>query len=403
MSVLVLNAGSSTLKFTLFEEASFRDCAEGIIDWKSNQGTVTIRPAAAAAVSREITVADSRTAVAQVLRLVADCTATDPVTACGHRIVHGGERLRESVRIDASVKQALASLNELAPLHNPPALAGIASAEAALPGIPQVGVFDTAFFRTLAPAQFLYPVPRAWYAEWGIRRFGFHGISHAYCTVRAAELLPAGPDLRLIVCHLGNGCSASAVRGGQALATTMGFTPMEGLMMGTRAGSVDAGILLYLQRTARLDHAGLERDLNLRSGLLGVSGVSADYREVESAAAAGDEQARLALTMFADRVRSTVGALAVTLGGVDALVFTAGIGENSASLRAEACRGLECLGIHLDPDRNETCRPDADLAHLRSTARILIVHTREDLLIARETRRVTDPRNAHSEPEARAR
>ena len=232
-------------------------------------------------------------------------------------------------------------------------------------------------------------MPWSWYSAWGIRRFGFHGISHGYCAGRAAELLPGRPGLRLITCHLGNGCSASAIRDGLAVDTTMGFTPMEGLMMGSRAGSLDAGILLYLLRTGRLDQEGLDRALNHQSGLLGVSEVSADFRQVESAAQAGNEQARLALTIYAGRVRSAIGALAATLGGVDALLFTAGVGENSAWLRAEVCRGLECLGIHLDPERNQTCRPDADLARLDAAARILIVHTREELVIARETRRLT--------------
>jgi acetate kinase len=390
MSILIFNAGSSTLKFSLFESASFDERADGVIDWKSGpaRAAVTFRSRDRAPVSQEASIADYHAAAELVLRLLADLTAGDPIAACGHRIVHGGERLRESTRIDAGVKQALAELSELAPLHNPPALAGLAAAESALPGIPQVGVFDTAFFQTLTPERFLYPVPRAWYDDWGIRRFGFHGISHAYCAGRAAELLLGRHDLRLIICHLGNGCSASAVRGGQAVDTTMGFTPMEGLMMGTRAGNVDAGILLYLLRTGRLDQEGLERVLNHESGLLGISGMSADFRQLAKAAAAGNDRARLAIAMYADRVRSAIGALAATLGGVDAVVFTAGVGENSASLRAQVCRGLECLGIYLDPRLNEAGRPDGDIARQDAPVRVLIVHTRENLVIARETWRL---------------
>jgi acetate kinase len=389
MSVLVFNAGSSTLKFTLFDAATFAERADGVIDWQAGatRAAVTLRQGAET-VRQEAPVADYHAAADLVLRLLAASIGADPVTACGHRIVHGGARLHASARIDSGVKQALADLVELAPLHNPPALAGIAAAEAALPGVPQVGVFDTAFFQTLTPERFVYPVPRKWYDAWGIRRFGFHGISHAYCAGRAADLLPGRPELRLIICHLGNGCSASAVRGGQAVDTTMGFTPMEGLMMGTRAGSLDAGILLYLLRTGRLDQEELERALNHESGLLGVSGLSADFRQVNSAADAGNERARLAITIYADRVRSAIGSLAVTLGGVDAVVFTAGVGENAASLRAQACRGLECLGIHLDPERNQTCQPDADIARRDGSVRVLIVHTRESLVIARETWRL---------------
>jgi acetate kinase len=387
MSILVLNAGSSTLKFALFAAASLEERADGVIDWKKGrpQATVTFRRGSSESVSREARLADYHTAVDHALRLLADSTATDPVTACGHRVVHGGRRLHASTLIDFDVKQALAEACDLAPLHNPPALEGIAAAEKVLPGIPQAVVFDTEFFQTLAPARFLYAVPRAWHADWGIRRFGFHGISHAYCAGRAAELLPARADWRLITCHLGNGCSASAVRGGQAVDTTMGFTPMEGLMMGTRAGSLDAGILLYLLRTGRLDHVALDQALNHQSGLLGVSGVSADFRQVAAAAEKGDDGCRLALTMYADRVRSAIGALAATLGGVDAVVFTAGVGENSAWLRAEVCRGLEFLGIQLDPERNHTCRPDVDLAPKDAPVRVLIVHTREEFAIARET------------------
>ena len=336
----------------------------------------------------EAPVGDYHAAVELVLRLLADSIGADPIAACGHRIVHGGERLRASTRIDAEVKQALADLRELAPLHNPPALAAMEAAEAALPAAVQVGVFDTGFFQTLA-GRFPVSGPPGM-----VRRLGHPPLRisrHQSCLLRsrAAELLPGRPAARLIICHLGNGCSASAVRDGQAVDTTMGFTPMEGLMMGTRAGSLDAGILLYLLRTRRLGQEALEQALNHESGLLGVSGVSADFRQVASAAEAGNERARLAITMYADRVRSAIGALAATLGGVDAVVFTAGVGENSASLREQVCRGLECLGIYLDAERNQTCRPDADIARPDAHVRILIVHTRENLVIAREAWRLT--------------
>ncbi len=298
----------------------------------------------------------------------------------------------------AKQKPVSPSWSELAPLHNPPALEAIEAAEHALPGVPQVAVFDTAFFAHLPPRAFLYPVPYAWYTDWSIRRYGFHGISHAYCAGRAAEVLSAWhhspltthhSPLRLITCHLGNGCSATAVRDGVAVATTMGLTPLEGMMMGTRCGSVDPGILLHVQRQHGLTVDQLDDALNHRSGLLGVSGVSSDFRQVEAAAGQGNDRARLALEMYADRVRATIGALAVTLGGIDALIFTAGVGTNSANLRAAVCNGLECLGLRLDSARNTTCQPDADVATDHSSARILVLQTQEELLIAREVRRLT--------------
>ncbi|HZI67673.1 MAG TPA: acetate/propionate family kinase [Thermoanaerobaculia bacterium] len=307
--------------------------------------------------------------------------------AVGHRVVHGGTLYRESVVIDEQVVTALAGLSSLAPLHNPPAIAAIRRARELLPNVPHVAVFDTAFFAKLPPRSHVYPLPYEWHTDWGVRRFGFHGISHAYCAERARELLSGARDLRVVVCHLGQGCSASAVLGGRARATTMGFTPMEGLMMASRSGSVDPGILIHALRRG-VGVEDLDVALNRRSGLLGVSGVSSDYREVEASAKGGNERARLALDMYADRVRETVGALATALGGIDALVFTAGVGENSASLRAAVCERLEFLGLRLDRTMNEVAEPDCDVAAAESQGRILVIRTRENLMIAREARRV---------------
>jgi acetate kinase len=399
MSILVLNAGSSTLKFALFATNGEDPAASGTVDWKAEGQAADIRfqVAGRPAQRAEAAVRDYAGAVRHVVDLLRDAglvggpSSVPPVWAVGHRVVHGGQTFRGTVRIDASVKEALGRLVELAPLHNPPALKAMEAAEAALPGVPQVAVFDTAFHATLPPHAYLYPVPYAWYEAWGVRRFGFHGISLAYCTGRTAELLGRdAADLRLVLCHLGNGCSATAVRGGASVATTMGLTPLEGLMMGTRSGSVDPGAVLFVQRQRGLSAAEVDDALNHRSGLLGVSGVASDFREVEAAARQGNERARLALRIYADRVRAAVGALAVTLGGVDALVFTAGVGENAAELRSAACQGLECLGLRLDPGRNTSRRPDADVAADDSAGRILIIHTREDLLIAQEVRRVLE-------------
>jgi acetate kinase len=390
-----MNAGSSSLKFALFDGAAKDTLASGLVDWKgsSNEARFSLQVMDQPETRQQLPVADFNNAVQQAMRALEEARligkSQEAIAQVGHRVVHGGGRFRESVRIDETVKAGIADLAKLAPLHNPSALAAIRATEAALPNTPEVAVFDTAFFANLPESTFLYPLPYAWYADWGIRRFGFHGISHCYCAERAAEMLGSpSVALRLVICHLGNGCSATAVRGGAAVATTMGFTPMEGLMMGSRAGSVDPGILLYVQQHCGLSVEQLDRALNHESGLLGVSGVSLDYREVEASACGGNPRARLALEMYAARVRAAIGALAATLGGVDALVFTAGVGEHSATLRAAACDGLECLGLRLDPDRNTDGKPDADIAAADSRGRILVLHTMEELMIARETRRV---------------
>ena len=396
MSILVINAGSSSLKFGLFDPEAMEPLASGLIDWtaQSGQAELVIRARGSEAIRSRVEASDHRASVAQALRCLAqtqDGTGgrEAPVAAVvGHRVVHGGAVFRDSVRIDENVKAAIGRLAELAPLHNPPALEAVEAAEAALPAASHVAVFDTAYFASLRPDAYVYPLPYEWYTDWGVRRFGFHGISHAYCAGRAAELLGGAAGLRLVICHLGNGCSASAVRGGVALDATMGFTPMEGLMMGTRSGSVDPGVLLHVQRRHGLDADRLDDALNHHSGLLGVSGVSSDYRQVEAAAKQGHERARLALDIFARRVRSAVGGLAVGMGGLDALVFTAGVGEHSAGLRTAACAGLECLGLRLDPDRNANGVPDGDVARRDSPARILVIQTREELMIAREARRL---------------
>ncbi|HEY7428246.1 MAG TPA: acetate kinase [Gemmataceae bacterium] len=394
MSILVINAGSSSLKFGLFDEEARQELATGLIDWKVDprHAELVIRPQRGEPIRSQESIAEHGVAVRYAVRRLsemAEACGANAITIVGHRVVHGGARFHTPVRIDSQVRSALAKLSELAPLHNPAAVEAIEAAQSALPTVPQVAVFDTAFFATLAPHAYLYPVPYAWFTDWGIRRFGFHGISHAYCAGRAAELLGREPvGLRLVICHLGNGCSASAVRDGRAVQTTMGFTPMEGLMMGTRCGSLDPGVLIDVQRRRGLSVDQLDRALNQESGLLAISGISGDYRQVEAAAVKGEERAGLALEMYADRVRAAIGALAVTLGGVDGLVFTAGVGENAAGLRSVVCQGLECLGLHLDAVRNTGCSPDADIARTDSPGRILIMRTREELMIAREARRV---------------
>jgi acetate kinase len=290
------------------------------------------------------------------------------------------------VGITPEVKQAIEELAELAPLHNPASLDGITAVEQVLPHVPQVAAFDTAFHATLSEAARTYPVPQKWTRAWGIRRYGFHGLSHSYCSGQAEKII-GRQDLRLVTAHLGNGASVSAVRGGVCVDTSMGFTPLEGLMMGTRSGTVDPGILVYLLRHKGLDVNALDKALNYESGLLGVSGISSDLRQVLSQLAHNPD-ARLAVDVYVHRIKQTIGAMAATLGGIDALVFTAGVGERAVEIRRRVCENLNYLGLEPDRRANETCKPDADIATRASTARILVIATREDLTIMRETRQL---------------
>jgi acetate kinase len=371
MLVLVLNTGSSTVKFSLIETATEKARLEGTLDFEEHHFQ---RPA------------DAVKAVLQTPALVAERKA---ITAVGHRVVHGGSRYVQSQRITPEVKAGIRALAELAPLHNPVSLEGIEAAQEAWPDLPHVAVFDTAFHATLPPAAFTYALPHTWITDWRLRRYGFHGLSFAYCSRRAVEMLGRGPaGTRLVVCHLGNGCSLAAVRDGASIDTTMGFTPLDGLVMGTRSGSVDPGLLLHVQRRHGVSAEDMDRLLNHESGLLGVSGLASDMRRIEQEAASGHAGARLAREVFVHRLRQLIGAMAASLGGVDALVFTAGIGEHSATLRAETCRGLGFLGVELDASANAGCRPDADVATAASRARILVIATREDLTVVREAMRV---------------
>jgi acetate kinase len=392
LSILVLNTGSSSLKFSLFDDEAVEVSVDGEVDWRGpDQGAELVIRQAGQPDRRSRTDA-SDPAAAATLAIRSAREALGPgsrLAAIGHRIVHGGTRFLESVRIDPAFESQLDHLAELAPLHNPPALKAIEAARSEEPDIPQVAAFDTSFFAHLPDSAAIYPTPWAWHEDHGIRRFGFHGLSHAYCSQEAAKILNREPSsLKLVICHLGNGASAAAVRNGKAVGTTMGFTPLAGLMMGTRSGEVDPGILLYLMKEKGLTADDLDDALNHRSGLLGVSGVSSDYRQVEEAAKAGNARAKLALEIYAARVRSAIGALAATLGGLDAVVFAGGVGENSATLRVAACEGLEFLGVRLDAARNTAHPRDADIAEADSPSRVLVVHTREDLMIAREVRRL---------------
>jgi acetate kinase len=388
MSVLVFNAGSTSLKFGLFNDEATDSLVSGEIEWKDGnrqQANFRLRRVGEPAAHSQVDVVeDEAAAVCAINALAKD----HQISCVGHRVVHGGVSSGIAALIDDSVKATIVALSDAAPLHNPPALAAILASEEALPGVPQVAVFDTGFFATLPERAHVFPLPYEWYEKWGVRRFAFHGISNAYCAARAAEMLDRDlSELRVVTCHLGGGCSVTAVRGGVPVASTMGMTPLAGIMMGTRSGSIDPGILSHLRRCG-LTHEDIDHALVHRSGLLGVSGVSADIAAIEVAAENGNARAQLAFEIFADSVRAAIGASAVSMGGIDALVFTDRIGEGSRALREAACEGLECLGLHLDAERNRVCHPDADLTKPNQPAKILVIHTREELMIAREARRL---------------
>jgi acetate kinase len=386
MSILVFNAGSTSLKFGLFDSEALTTLVSGVIDWADGNrrgAKFTLSCSHQQQVQSIVDVVDDRAAATCAIRVLLE---EHNINVVGHRVVHGGANSQSSVRIDDNVKATITAFDGVAPLHNPPALQAILASEAALPGVPQVAVFDTGFFAALPERAYLFPLPYEWYEKWGIRRFGFHGISNAYCASRAAEMLGRGlSELRIVTCHLGGGCSVTAVRGGVPVATTMGMTPLAGIMMATRSGSIDPGILIHLQRRCGLTVKDIDEALTYRSGLLGLSGVSADMAAIEAAAAEGNIRARLAFEIFADSVRSAIGASVVSMGGIDALVFTDRIGEGSAALRSAACEGV---GLRLDAERNALCRPDADVAAPDSPAKLLVIHTLEELMIAREARRV---------------
>ena len=360
--ILVVNAGSSSLKLRVVD-------ADDVL-----VGSVDLGP-----VDGE---SDDDGGLAEAL---ADLGRVDAV---GHRIVHGGGRFTGPTLVDASVVEAIRSLAELAPLHQPAALAALDAVGRLLPDVPAVACFDTAFHAGLPPAASTYALPAAWRERWAIRRYGFHGLSHAYASRRAAEMLGARPAaLRIVTCHLGAGASLAAVRDGRSVDTTMGFTPLDGLAMATRSGSVDPGLIVWLAERGGLSVAEIGEGLERESGLLGLAG-TADMRAVLAGAAAGDEPAVLALGVYLHRLRASIAAMAASLGGIDALVFTGGVGERSAPVRAMAADGLGFLGIGVDPARNDAPEPDREISPDGATVRVLVVAAREDLEIAREVRQI---------------
>ncbi len=307
--------------------------------------------------------------------------------AIGHRVVHGGDRFREPVVLDADVIAEIEAMSQVAPLHNRPALAAIAQARRLFGSEPQVAVFDTAFHATIPAEAATYAIPRRWREQFGIRRYGFHGLSVAWAAERAPALLER-PLERLVVCHLGGGCSITAVLAGRSVDTTMGFSPLEGVPMTTRSGSIDPGAILYLLDPGRLDREQLERGLENDSGLKGLSGLSGDVRELEQAEDAGDERAALALSVYVHRIAAAVASMAASLGGLDAIVFTAGVGENSARIRSRVCERLSFLGVEIDTARNAEAKLDSDIATSGAAVRVFVIRAREALMVARAVRQV---------------
>lgn len=395
MKILILNAGSSSHKCCLYEipgalpETPPTPAWEAQLDWKSETtATLVVKTVEDAKHQEELASVSRAEALAYLVRTLWQGPTPvlknpQEIDVVGHRVVHGGQNYRTSVAITADVKAMIAQLSHLAPAHNPANLEGIELMEQILGNVPQVAVFDTAFHSHLPAAAATYPGPYDW-VEQGIRRYGFHGISHQYCTQRAAQILGQEVNaLRLIICHLGNGCSLTAVKQGHSIDTTMGFTPLDGLMMGTRSGAVDPGILIYLMRQG-YSAEQLDQMLNRESGLKGISGISHDWREIQNAIGQGNVRAKLAQDIYRHRLKFCLGGMLMSLGGVDAIVFTAGIGEHVASLRSATCEALKFLGLRIDHAKNAPSPVDQDIATDDSTIRVLIIHTQEDWAIARD-------------------
>ena len=395
MKILVLNSGSSSQKTCLYEigETLPEDppaCLwEGKIEWDGDVAATVVKKRHGAVQRDRVHVSSRGQAVEHLLATlrsteIPGLASSSDIDVVGHRIVHGGPHFEEPVLITSEVKSAIAGASAFAPLHNQAELEGMELVEKLLGSIPQVAVFDTGYHRKIPLAASVYPGPYAWF-ESGIRRYGFHGINHQYCAARAARLLRRDLKcLRLVTCHLGNGCSLAATREGLSIDTTMGFTPLEGLMMGTRSGSVDPGILTYLMRQGRLQGQEIDAMLNQKSGLLGISGLSGDMREILAAMKQGHSRARLAFDIYVHRLQAGIGAMVAVLGGIDALVFTAGVGENSPEVRAETCSQLEFLGLKLDRVANAQPSFDADVATVDSQVRALVIRAQEDWAIAGE-------------------
>ena len=393
MKIFVVNCGSSSLKYQLINMDDEEVIAKGLVERIGIPGSIlTHEPND----GEKAVIKEDRPSHKEALKNVIDALvheeygvieSMDEISAVGHRVVHAGEKFAYSVVINEEVVNALRECIELAPLHNPPNIIGIEACQQLMPDVSMVGVFDTAFHQSMEEHAYIYPLPYELYTEYGVRRYGFHGTSHKYVSERAASLLNKDiKDLRIVTCHLGNGASMTAIKNGVSIDTSMGFTPLEGLVMGTRCGDIDPAIVGFLTEKEGLDLEGVNNLMNKESGVLGISGVSSDFRDIEKAAEEGNERAALALKIFAYRVRKYIGAYAAAMGGIDVLVFTAGLGENSASMRKEICEGLEFLGIEIDDEKNNVRGVETDISTNDAKVRSLLIPTNEELMIALDTK-----------------
>ena len=392
MKILVINCGSSSLKYQLIDAASEEVLAKGLCERIGIEGSqITYQKPGEDKIKTQIPMPDHTKAVELVIAALTDAengviASLDEIGAVGHRVVHGGEKFASSVLITDDVMAAVEECNDLAPLHNPANIIGINACKELMPSVPQVAVFDTAFHQTMPAEAYIYGIPYEYYEKYGVRKYGFHGTSHSYVSKRTAEILGADYNsLKTIVCHLGNGASICAVENGKSVETSMGMTPVMGLIMGTRSGSIDPGVIEYIAKKDGLDMAGAINVLNKKSGVLGVSGVSSDFRDLDAAIAEGNERAKIAIDVFVHRVVHYVGAYAAAMNGVDAIVFTAGVGENDPGVRAKVCEKLGYLGVEIDAEKNNVRGEERIITTDSSKVKVLVVPTNEELMIARET------------------
>lgn len=392
MKVLVINCGSSSLKYQVLDMTNQELLCKGLVERIGIDGSIiTHEKTGADKFKMEVPMEDHKDAIGHVLDAIKDkehgvVACLDEIEAVGHRVVHAGEKYAQSVLITEEVLKALDECVELAPLHNPPNLAGIVACKELMPGAPMVAVFDTAFHQTMPAEAYIYALPYEYYEKYGIRKYGFHGTSHRYVSAKAAEMLGKDiTDLKIVTCHLGNGASLAAVKGGKCIDTSMGFTPLEGLVMGTRSGDIDPAIVTFISEKENLTPQQANDLLNKKSGVLGISGISSDFRDVEDAAAAGDKLAELALNVFVHRVKQYIGGYIAQMNGVDAIVFTAGLGENGKEMREAICADLDNLGITIDHDKNNVRGKETVISKDGAKVAVLLIPTNEELMIAKDT------------------
>ena len=393
MKVLVLNCGSSSLKYQLIDMSNEAVLCVGLVERIGIDGSILKqeKDGVEGKYIVEQPMKNHEDAIKLVLDAVLDPTyggvkEMNEIEAVGHRVVHGGEKFASSVVITEDVENAIKECIDLAPLHNPANIMGIDACKAILPGVPMVAVFDTAFHQTMPKKSYLYGLPHELYTKYGVRRYGFHGTSHKYVSQRAAAMLGKNiEDVKIITCHLGNGASIAAIDGGKCVDTSMGFTPLEGLIMGTRCGDIDPAILPFLMRKENLDADGIDNIMNKQSGVYGMTGISSDFRDIEDAAAAGEEKAQVALDAYAQRVKKYIGSYAAEMNGVDAVVFTAGVGENGIDMREAIASNMEFLGMELDKEANKVRGKERVISTENSRVKILLIPTNEELVIARDT------------------